>query len=321
MTPRSIRPTPAPLRVAVPAKINLHLRVGPPTADGFHPLGSWMVTVGLFDNLEFTLTPTPGVHLTCDDPALPTDASNLVVKCAQALLEESGHAPSTGVDIHLRKQIPSGAGLGGGSADGAFTLLALNHLLDLRWPPDRLAGIASRFGSDLAFFCHGPSSVCTGRGEIVHPIPPPAARHAVLILPPIHMPTPAVYRRFDELLTAGLLTSVGKSPADTRYADWPVLTAQELLPHLINDLEPPAFSLSKPLTDLHSGATKILGGRIVRMSGSGSTLFTLYDTRDEAETNAAQLRLTLGVNVQAVELAPALREMSTPDARSMTKGD
>src|SRR5580765_3720274 len=85
-------------RTPAPAKINLHLRVGPPTADGFHPLLSWMVTVGLFDILEFTLVDgTPGVALSCDDPAIPVDASNLIVKTASALLETnraSGAAPA-----------------------------------------------------------------------------------------------------------------------------------------------------------------------------------------------------------------------------------
>ena len=309
--------TAQPLRVAAPAKINLHLRVGPPRAgDGFHPLMSWMVTVGLFDNLEFTLTDTPGVRLTCDDPAIPTDASNLVVKTATGLLDAANLASSTGVDIALQKRIPAGAGLGGGSSDGAVTLLALNKLLNLNWSPDRLAALASRYGSDLAFFCHGPSSICTGRGEIVRPTPHPTPRHAVLILPGIHMPTPAVYRRFDELLRPRHADFAAED-----YSSWPVLTAQELLPKLTNDLEPPAFSLSEPLEQLHARATKILGDRIVRMSGSGSTLFTLYDTRDEAETNAAQLRLTLGVNVQAVELAPPPREMNTTAARTPRKGE
>src|SRR5436305_148778 len=119
-------------RTPAPAKINLHLRVGPPTADGFHPLLSWMVTVALFDKLEFTLVDAPGVALSCDDPAIPVDASNLIVKTASALLETnraSGAAPSRdrqrpGVAISLIKRIPVGAGLGGGSSDGAFTLLA-----------------------------------------------------------------------------------------------------------------------------------------------------------------------------------------------------
>jgi 4-diphosphocytidyl-2-C-methyl-D-erythritol kinase len=298
-------PTPAsaePLRVAAPAKINLHLRVGPPAANGFHPLESWMVTVGLFDNLEFTHTPSPGVHLTCDDPALPTDASNLVVKCATALLDAAGLSSSTGLSIHLRKRIPAGAGLGGGSSDGAVTLLALNRFLDLHWPPDRLAQIANHFGSDLAFFCHGPSSICTGRGEIVRPTPRPKPRHALLILPPIHMPTPAVYRRFDELLPIHHSSFITHpSPG---YPEWSNLPSCDLLPRLVNDLEPPAFSLSPALATLRARASEILENRIVRMSGSGSSLFTLFDSADEAETSARRIRLTLGVRTEAVELAP-----------------
>ncbi|HEY7117614.1 MAG TPA: hypothetical protein VH475_13580, partial [Tepidisphaeraceae bacterium] len=127
-------PLPNSVRVLAPAKINLHLRVGPPTAaDGFHPLSSWMVTVGLFDNLEFIRVTPPGIVLHCDDPAIPADASNLVVKAARALLDETGHE-RLGLRIELRKCIPAGAGLGGGSADGAFTLLALDRLLGLNWP-------------------------------------------------------------------------------------------------------------------------------------------------------------------------------------------
>src|SRR3954451_12155304 len=219
---------PSAMRVTAPAKINLHLRVGPPTADGFHPLSSWMVTVGLFDNLEFTLTRTPGIRLTCDDPALPTDATNLVVKTVTGLLDAANLSATTGVDIRLEKRIPSGAGLGGGSSDGAFTLLALNQLLDLHWPPARLAALASRYGSDLAFFCHGPSSICTGRGEIVHPIIPPRAEYPVLTLPPIHMPTPAVYRRFDELLSPTQDSALGSQD----YSAWTTLDAQQLLARL-----------------------------------------------------------------------------------------
>jgi 4-diphosphocytidyl-2-C-methyl-D-erythritol kinase len=298
-------PTPAsaePLRVAAPAKINLHLRVGPPAANGFHPLESWMVTVGLFDNLEFTHTPTPGVRLTCDDPVIPTDASNLVVKCATALLDAAGLSGSMGLSISLQKRIPAGAGLGGGSSDGAFTLLALNRYLGLHWSPDRLAEIASRFGSDLAFFCHGPSSICTGRGEIVRPIPRPNPRHALLILPSIHMPTPAVYRRFDELLP--IHPSSLSAQHSPNYPEWSTLPALDLLPLLVNDLEAPAFSLSPTLATLHARASEVLDHRIIRMSGSGSSLFTLFDTADEAETSARRIRLTLDVRTEAVELAP-----------------
>jgi 4-diphosphocytidyl-2-C-methyl-D-erythritol kinase len=295
-------------RTPAPAKINLHLRVGPPTADGFHPLMSWMVTVALFDKLEFTLVDEPGVALSCDDPAIPVDASNLIVKTASALLETNRASGATssrdrGVSISLKKRIPVGAGLGGGSSDGAFTLLALDHLLALKWSARQLGDFAARFGSDLSFFFHGPSSICTGRGQIVDPIPVPKPRWAVLILPQIHMATPAVYRRFDEM-QLGRAESL-KNSIDLRQ--WAMLRALDLLPKLVNDLEAPAFSLSKPLADLHAKAS-FAANRIVRMSGSGSSLFTLFDEKDEAETSAHRLRLELGVDVRAVEVCPALSD-------------
>jgi 4-diphosphocytidyl-2-C-methyl-D-erythritol kinase len=297
-------------RTPAPAKINLHLRVGPPTADGFHPLLSWMVTVALFDILEFTLVdgPPAGIALACDDPAIPVDASNLIVKTASALLETnraSGAVPSRdrGLSISLTKRIPVGAGLGGGSSDGALTLLALDHLLGLKWSAQQLSDFAARFGSDLSFFFHGSSSVCTGRGQIVNPIPIPKPRWAVLILPGIHMATPAVYRHFDEMQSGN--RECLQNPPD--WWHWTTLSALDLLPRLVNDLEAPAFSLSQPLANLHAKASAA-ANRIVRMSGSGSSLFTLFDEKDEAETSADQLRLKLGVDVRSVELCPSLAQ-------------
>lgn len=297
------------LRVSAPAKINLHLRVGPPRAgDGFHPLSSWMVTVGLFDNLEFTLTVQPGVRLSCDDPAIPCDASNLIVKTASALLDtvNASRAASgrkgVGASAALQKRIPVGAGLGGGSSDGAFALVALDRLLHLHHSPADLATLASRFGSDLAFFFHGPSSICTGRGEIVRPTPPPKPRHAVLLLPGIHMPTPAVYKRFDAMHSA-LSTEHSALTPEPDWGNWSTLPAIHLLPFLINDLEPPAFSLNADLANLHRRANEI-ADRPVRMSGSGSTLFTLYDTAAEAERSAEHFRLSLRVDARAVEVCP-----------------
>jgi len=284
------------LHVSASAKINLHLRVGPPTADGFHPLSSWMVTVGLFDNLEFTPVDRPGVWLSCDDPAIPCDASNLIVKTGAALLAAR---PELGVTVTLQKRIPVGAGLGGGSADGAFTLMALNHLFGLRQSADELSTLAAQFGSDLSFFLHGPSSVCTGRGEIVNPTPTPKARYAVLILPGIHMATPAVYRRFDEMGVGDSRTLA--QPPDWKH--WATLGAEQLLPLLVNDLEMPAFAINERLSELRDRAEALLE-RPVRMSGSGSTLFSLYDFREEAEILAGRIRLQLSVDARVVELCP-----------------
>ncbi len=300
-------PTTLPLRLTPPAKMNLHLRVGPPTADGFHPLLSWMVTAALFDNLEFTLIDRPGVSLICDDPTIPCDASNLIVKTASALLEsiaspDQSRRTVRGLSAALQKRIPVGAGLGGGSSDGAFALLAVNHLLNLNWPAQRLSDFAARFGSDLSFFFHGPSSICTGRGQIVQPTPIPNPRFAVLILPAIHMPTPAVYRRFDEI-QLGHESSL-TNPPDWQH--WSSLSADALLPLLINDLEAPAFSLNSSLADLHRSTSRLLN-RIVRMSGSGSTLFTLYDLQDQAKHAADLIQNRLQTRAIAVELCPPLK--------------
>lgn len=302
----------SPLRLTPAAKINLHLRVGPPTPDGFHPLLSWMVTAALFDNLEFVLTDRPGVSLRCDDPAIPCDGSNLIVKTASALLEiaasEETRRIVPGLQAALQKRIPVGAGLGGGSSDGAFALLAVNNLLQLNWPSQRLSDFAARFGSDLSFFFHGPSSICTGRGQFVAPTPPPKPRHALLILPKIHMPTPAVYRKFDEM---HLGHADCLSPQNWRH--WSTLGANELLPLLVNDLEAPAFALNPTLAALHRQATQSLG-RIVRMSGSGSTLFTLYDDEPSARQAALQIQSLLKIPAQALQLCPPLPDLSAISA-------
>jgi 4-diphosphocytidyl-2-C-methyl-D-erythritol kinase len=201
----------------------------------------------------------------------------------------------------LQKRIPVGAGLGGGSSDGAATAMALARLFNLSWPHARLAEIASRYGSDLAVFFHGPSSVCTGRGEIVRPIARPTPKFAVLMLPTMHMATPAVYRRFDEM-------RLGRNEAIERQPDWnrwATLSAAELLPLLVNDLEAPAFSLNPALGAMRDRAEQ-LAGRIVRMSGSGSSLFTLADDEREAHEIAARLLRGMNIRLENVPLCPEI---------------
>src|SRR5580765_1893271 len=172
----------AAMRLLAPAKINLHLRVGPPRSDGFHPLLSWFCTIGLFDILTFE-TPSDlqsghnsagsPIELTCDRPDLPCDRRNLVVRVTEAWAAESAKVAGSRIEplnASLQKRIPAGGGLGGGSSDGATALLAVNHLWNTGAAPPVLASFAARFGSDLSFFFFGSSSVCKGRGEIVTPI-------------------------------------------------------------------------------------------------------------------------------------------------------
>ncbi len=300
------------MRVLCPAKINLHLRVGPRRADGFHPLLSWMVTAGLFDTLIFERTRGEGIALSCDREWVPVDQGNLVLRAARLLLAQQfgrleGIARgASGLSIRLLKRIPVGAGLGGGSSDAASTLVALNQLWHLELPIGQLERLAAELGSDVGFFLHAPSAECRGRGEQVQPIPPPAPRAAVLFFPPWGLSTPAVYRAFDEL-NLGDQAVVDEAPP---WLQWSKCTSEHLLPLLVNDLEPAAFAVQPDLGKLRAQLEAAMG-RIVRMSGSGSSLFTLYDSPEEAKSSAERVGAQFdGVAVEPVELCPNLEECS-----------
>jgi 4-diphosphocytidyl-2-C-methyl-D-erythritol kinase len=367
----TMTPVPPALRLLAPAKINLHLRVGP-AAGGFHPVLTWMCTVSLFDMLTLSRAAEQGrehsssgcrpdgavdrgpererrppIELVCDDPTLPCDASNLIVRAATILAEEIAWklgmsddddeaatreggdlipgspeyvhatlrgtegsanpraAPGTGParwNASLQKRIPTGAGLGGGSSDAARAILGLDRAWGLGLGRDRLSELASRLGSDVPFFLHGPSSVCTGRGQVVRPTPSPAvARWALLVLPGISMPTPAVYQKFDEM-GLGKVQTVASQP---NWRAWSTLAARELLGRLVNDLEAPAFALRPDLGALRA-AIEVQLDRPVRMSGSGSSLFTLFEDEAGARDAAAHVSEAHAVNAVLVELAPKL---------------
>ena len=274
-----------------PAKINLLLRVGPRREDGFHSLLSWFSTVGLADVLELELAPAGVIRLTCDHPQVPCDERNLVIKAARLL---AGHCGTDlGMRAHLQKRIPMGGGLGGGSSNAAAALTGLTRLWNCQAAPDVLDNLAAQLGSDVPFFLHPPSAICRGRGEIITPAPPPTPQAVLLILPAIAMPTPAVYSQFDEMAMGTDLQSAHLPPAG--------LAAMELLPWLVNDLEPPAFALSPELGYLRDRCQAALQ-RPVRMSGSGSTLFTLYDEAEEADQAGQILHRQFNVSTHACNL-------------------
>jgi 4-diphosphocytidyl-2-C-methyl-D-erythritol kinase len=287
--------------VTAPAKINLHLRVGPPRADGFHPLLTWMATIGLSDKITFAHNPDRGeIHMTCSDSSLPCDDRNLVVRAAKLLRGHRAESQSQSVAIHLQKNIPHGGGLGGGSSDAAFTLTGLNRFWNLRKTGEELAAMAAELGSDIPFFLYGPSSICRGRGEWVRPTPPPRrAKWVLLILPAMSMPTPAVYRQFDKT-HSGRIADVDQEP---NWQSWSQLPATDLLEKLVNDLEPPAFAIEPRLATVRQELEKNLD-RPIRMSGSGSSLFSLYDTATDAEAAAEKLGHRRELRAVATELAP-----------------
>src|SRR5262249_14892267 len=156
------------LVVAAPAKLNLFLEVRGKRPDGYHDLETLMVAVDLFDTLEVRPGPAGAVALECDPPTLPAGPEDLVVKAALVLRNRVGR-PDLGATIRLTKRIPTRAGLGGGSADAAVALLALNQIWKLAQTRDQLNAMAADIGSDVTFFLTPPAGWCTGRGEVVKP--------------------------------------------------------------------------------------------------------------------------------------------------------
>ncbi len=261
------------------AKLNLILRVGARGGDGFHPLDSIVTKITLYDELIFTPRTDTAVTLTCDDPTLPTDERNLVVRAAKRLQALGARG---GVDITLHKRIGAGAGLGGGSADAAVTLRVLNDLWSVALDADALLAVAAELGSDVPLALGGSASRIRGRGEKLSPaVVAPFA--AVLVAPPIHASTAAVYAALDAM-GAGPLEPVDPDAlAGGAASTWPA--------RLVNDLFAPACRVC-PEIPAWVGRLEAATGRPVHMTGSGSALFILAD--DETQALALADRLDTG---------------------------
>lgn len=271
--------------VQSPAKINWTLRVVGRRPDGYHEIESLVSAVSLCDELVFTDRPDAAIELRCDQPGVPTDDRNLVVRAAKLLASDAGR--TAGVTCRLTKRIPTGGGLGGGSSNGATALKTLNRLWKLDWPLDRLAPLAAMLGSDVPFFLTGGSAIMSGRGEHIRPIRLGWRGWIVLIMPGIAVSTADVYRAWtpgaDEM-PRGELAPEASLPAD----------ALEWMGRTYNMLERPAVRVCPSLGVLLDDARR-RAGREVRMSGSGSTMFTAFDDADEAEQVAAGMRDALNV--------------------------
>ena len=175
-------------------KINLLLNVVGQRADGFHELEMLMLPVPIFDRLDFELL-GHGIELTCNQPGIPTDSSNLVCQAAESFAAKAG--VTGGVRVHLEKSIPAEGGLGGGSSNAAATLLALNKLHDQPLGQATLHELAAELGSDVPFFMQSRAAVAKGRGEIIEPVAPLEAldgKSLLLVRPGFGVPTPWAYQ-------------------------------------------------------------------------------------------------------------------------------
>ena len=152
------------------AKINLYLDVTGKRADGYHLLETVMHTVSLCDTVTLTKTGRSGIEISCSDPLIPCNEKNIAYKCAAAFFDKTGIG-SGGVSIDIIKRIPSQAGMGGGSADGAAVLTGLDRLFETGLSEGELISIGARIGADIPFCIKGGCGYCTGIGEIIEPLP------------------------------------------------------------------------------------------------------------------------------------------------------
>ena len=285
----------AELLVSAPAKINLHLEVLGLRPDGFHELAMVMQMLDLADQLRLRPTADGQISLTCNRADLPTDGSNLIVKAAELLKARVG-LPELGASIELEKRIPIGAGLAGGSSNGAAALVGLNALWGCGFSRQQLLEMAAQLGSDMPFCIEGGTQLCFGRGEVLEPAAlavAPALGVLLIKHPEASVSTPWAYGRCREQRGDFYLSSEAEFEQRRQaLREGPLLAAlagERPLPPLRNDLqgvvEPEVASVREGLSLLRQ-ATDALA---VAMSGSGPSLFALF--ADHAAAQAAHQQL------------------------------
>jgi 4-diphosphocytidyl-2-C-methyl-D-erythritol kinase len=272
-------------------KVNLLLNILGKRADGYHELETVMHPVPLCDQLAFERAGA-GFHLSCSDPRLPVNGRNLVIQAANLFAKAAGLSPGDGVRIHLQKNIPVAAGLGGGSGNAAVTLLALNELFGQPLPAPKLAELAALLGSDIPFFLQTGPALATGRGEIIQPLDAlPAMRGVcfVLVHPGFGISTPWAYQHLADFPAAAHGTP-GRAQRLIALLQTSLAAAE-----FYNSLEAPALR-KYPLLALFQEFFRDNGASATLMSGSGSTTFALTPVRDAAENMLEKFKAKFGPN-------------------------
>ncbi len=274
------------MTLEAPAKINLGLHVLRKRDDGFHDLESVFLRIGWADRLSFAYA--EGLSMTCSDPSLPTDGSNLCMRAAQAVLNAADSwVPDAqdvpiGLAIHLEKRVPHGGGLGGGSSDAATCLEATNEQIGSPLSLSLLHDLAAAIGSDVPFFLMKEGvALGTGRGEILSPMAFPRALRdtwLVVVAPDVGISTAEAYG--------------GISPRDGDRPDLSRLvrdgTLDEWRAELVNDFETSLFPSYPQVAELKD-QLYAAGAGYASMSGSGSAVFGVFTTEAAAQAAMAQL--------------------------------
>jgi 4-diphosphocytidyl-2-C-methyl-D-erythritol kinase len=281
--------------VRAPAKINLHLGVGPTREDGFHLLDTVYQAISLYDDVTVSSSAVWSVDVTpigdVDVSEVPLDDSNLAVQAGRLLAEHHGIARCAAVGIS--KGIPVAGGMAGGSADAAATLVALDRLWDLQTSDDDLLDLAARLGSDVPFSLLGGTAHGTGRGELVEHVADAGTWWWVVVPNAEGLSTAAVYRAFDEVQAPEPVGS-GAVLAALAAGD-----LDGLADALHNDLQAPALELRPALRETADDVMRA-GARAALLSGSGPTFLGLAEDQDSAHDVREAL---LGAGLRGVVVA------------------
>ncbi|HUI67062.1 MAG TPA: 4-(cytidine 5'-diphospho)-2-C-methyl-D-erythritol kinase [Nitrospirota bacterium] len=262
------------ITIRTPAKINLCLSVLGKRQDGYHEVEMLLQMVGLYDEVKVAQGDW-GITVRCDNSAVPSDEGNIAWKAAAEMLKLTER--KTGLSIEIRKAIPVAAGLGGGSGDAAAVLVAANRLLGSRLNSERLAEVGAGLGMDVPFFFYGPTALARGRGEVLTTLTPLPKFWVLLVNPGFETSTAWVYKNLNLRLT--------KKVDCNKIAR---LAVRSIAESLHNDLETVTATMH-PVINRIKGALLARGAMGACMSGSGPTVFGIFETEEACRAAAESI--------------------------------
>jgi 4-diphosphocytidyl-2-C-methyl-D-erythritol kinase len=282
------------MQVSAPAKINLFLKVLRRRPDGFHEIETFISPISFCDQVKIDKSkPGGGISFRCDDPSVPRGGENLAVRAANAFFAATQMKPA--VSIVLKKKIPHGAGLGGGSSDAAAVLLALNQLFATKLSREKLAKLGSTIGSDVPFFIFESAAVCTGRGEIVTPRKLTEQLSILLVKPDFGVSTPWAYKRWQNSRELPGISYVQQDFRGQKFH---------------NELERPVFEKFVFLARIKMWLLEQKEVAAALMSGSGSTVFAVL--RQNADVDLVSKRAKAQLDPELWTCVVETREVDRP---------
>jgi 4-diphosphocytidyl-2-C-methyl-D-erythritol kinase len=278
--------------VRAPAKINLSLLIAGKRPDGFHDIETLMAKIDLYDELLIEPADSDGIQLSCTGPyKVSAGRDNLVYQACKKIYQAVGLQPK--VKITLTKNIPVGAGLGGGSSDAAAALIGIKKFANIKISDKKLTDLAADLGSDVPFFLGPALAFCTGRGEKNQKIEKIFPFRAILLFPDVSVSTKRVYENYShdegqfELLSHQIIANLKEKNIDL------------IATMCANMLEASCFDLYRDLADLKS-RIELLGIERICLSGSGSTMYRLFTGADKRQDDSYQLMLSESIDCKCI---------------------